>query len=93
MVEAVTPEDFAEIARVLVRSAKGGDVAAAHFVCDRLLGRPATSLDLAVSAARDPADLDEEELIAQLEAAGIDLPPGVRARVDARRLPCGSRGD
>ncbi len=85
MVEAVTPEDFAEIARVLVRSAKGGDVAAAHFVCDRLLGRPATPLDVAVSDRRNPADLDEEELIFELEAAGVPLPPGLRDRLDARR--------
>jgi len=37
---AVEPGDLAAIAKTLVRAAKGGDVAAAKVLFERLLGRP-----------------------------------------------------
>jgi len=40
LLEAVTPADLAAIAKMLVRAARGGDVAAAKVVFERTLGRP-----------------------------------------------------
>jgi len=45
LVEAVTPDDVAAIARALVTQAKGGDVAAVRELLNRLLGPP-VELDL-----------------------------------------------
>ncbi len=44
LVEAVNPEDFAEILRALLERAKGGDIAAARFVLEYTIGKPAPML-------------------------------------------------
>lgn len=92
MLETVTPEDFAEIARVLVRAAKGGDLAAAQFLFDRALGKPPTAPDLSVRAEADPVDLDDDALVQALAAAGVPLPPEIALRWEARgALPPGGK--
>lgn len=40
LLEAVTPEDVREIIGVVVEAARGGDLAAAKLLFDRLLGPP-----------------------------------------------------
>jgi len=45
LMDAITEEDLAEIARALVAAAKGGDVTAARLLLDRVLG-PAEAIDL-----------------------------------------------
>ncbi len=45
LIEAVTPEDVAAIARALVAQAKAGDVAAVRELMNRLMGPP-VELDL-----------------------------------------------
>ena len=82
LLEVVTPDDIGEIARVLVRAAKEGNVASAQAILDRVLGRPAASIDLAVSAERedDLLSLSDEELIRRAAAAGLALPPGLTHR-------------
>jgi hypothetical protein len=39
-IDAVTPEDMREVAVAVAKVAKGGDVAAAKELCDRVIGRP-----------------------------------------------------
>jgi hypothetical protein len=39
MVQAVTPDDVADIMRALVAQAKAGDIAAARLVLERVFGR------------------------------------------------------
>jgi len=40
LMDAVTVEDIAQIARALVAKAKGGDTVATRIILDRLLGKP-----------------------------------------------------
>ena len=43
---AVTPQDMAEVIAAMLLEAKGGDVGAAQFLCDRLFGKAKQSIDL-----------------------------------------------
>ena len=43
LLEAVTPEDMAEIAKAIAEKAKQGDTKAAELLFNRLLGKPAQS--------------------------------------------------
>jgi len=40
LLDAVTPEAMREVASALVEKAKGGDIAAARVLFDRVLGKP-----------------------------------------------------
>jgi len=60
LLEAVTPEMIAGVAKVLVREALQGDVAAARVLLDRLLGPPV------------PADLLEQLSVVQERLAMME---------------------
>jgi hypothetical protein len=56
LLEAVSEEDVAAVARALVEKAKGGDVAAARVLLERVLG-PAEAADIEGRLAELEADL------------------------------------
>ena len=51
ILNAVTPQDVAEIIQAQVQQAKNGDTVAAKFILERLLGRP-LAVDLALVAIK-----------------------------------------
>ncbi len=86
LLDAVTPEDVAALARALLAQAKGGDVAAARLVLSYAVGRPPAveSAEPEADARRGvPEDFAPEaaaaELLALLEEtardAGLALVP------------------
>lgn len=70
---AVTPEDIAAVIRKLHAMALDGDVSAARIFLDRVIGRPAQAIDLAISGEDSGQD-------ARLQAAA-----GLRAMTREER--------
>jgi len=62
LLDAVTPEDMRAVALALVEKAKGGDIAAARVLFDRVLGKPVEAdliarleaIEEAVGVSREP---------------------------------------
>lgn len=67
LIDAVSPEEMAEIVKTLIGKAKKGDVAAANIIFDRAIGKP-------VEAANpDRLDIDELEIIIDKNIADLRL--------------------
>jgi hypothetical protein len=64
MLDAVTEDDLRVIVAAVVDKAKAGDLAAAGFVLDRVLGKPLPALD------PDRVDIDGAQL-AQLRSLRV----------------------
>ncbi len=61
MVQAVTPDDVADIMRALVAQAKAGDIAAARLVLERVFGRVTDTETLERIEALETAILARQE--------------------------------
>jgi len=61
MVQAVTPDDVADIMRALVAQAKAGDIAAARLVLERVFGRVTDTETLERIEALETAMLERQE--------------------------------
>ena len=61
MVQAVTPDDVADIMRALVAQAKAGDIAAARLVLERVFGRVTDTETLERIEALETALLERQE--------------------------------
>ena len=88
LLNAVTPEDVAELARALLTQAKAGDVAAARLVLSYAVGRPAEAPDAGQTADDWPAvGEDDRQAVAErllddaletVERAGLRVVAGGR---------------
>jgi len=61
MVQAVTPDDVADIMRALVAQAKAGDIAAARLVLERVFGRVTDTETLERIETLETAMLERQE--------------------------------
>ena len=70
LLAAVSDDDLVQIARTLVERAKGGDVAAAKEILDRLIGRPKQSMAIEASISEErPVVLDKARWESTIAAA------------------------
>lgn len=60
LLEAVTPEDMAEIAKAIAEKAKQGDTKAAELLFNRLLGKPAQTKEPEEPLTLDGFYIDDE---------------------------------
>jgi cobalamin biosynthesis protein CobD/CbiB len=83
-VQAVTPDDVADIMRALVAQAKAGDIAAARLVLERVFGRVTDTETLERIEALETAML---ECTATGRPDGAGTPGGGRHSVYRRIIP------
>lgn len=80
LMKAVSSEDLQEIIQKMAKKAKGGDVAAAKFLFDRLLGKPVETVNQTSLNANIPAgDIDIRPLSSRQKAKLFEiLAPAVK---------------
>ena len=54
---AVTPEDMQEVVMMLIRSARGGSIAAAKELLDRTLGKPTQEIEVVQQQESSPDEV------------------------------------
>jgi len=72
LLEAVTPEDMAEIAKAIAEKAKQGDTKAAELLFNRLLGKPAQTKEPEEPLTLDSFYIDDELPDDDGEAGDVD---------------------
>lgn len=76
LLAAVTPDDFTAIAARLVEMARGGDLAAAGLLFDRILGKPMTAQETELYTFEyDRADFQEDNMARAFDAITPQIRP------------------
>lgn len=84
LMNAITPEDMQDVIEMLIRSARGGSIAAAKELLDRTLGKPTQEIIVEQQQDRSPDEVRTR--LAALLMAHPELKSVLNAADDERML-------
>ena len=84
LMSAVTPEDMQEVVMMLIRSARGGSIAAAKELLDRTLGKPTQEIIVEQQSESSPSEVRTR--LAALLIAHPELKDVLESANDERKL-------